>query len=225
MTSTSGNKIVKTFSYQGKSISLDLPKSKFAEFENFVESRIALLVKQCYGNFVTLTSPIISQADLNSFVKKFVQLLPQQFLVLWTMLNFNDNNNLEKRSHLQAFYLRMVLYQFIAMNRIRNSKTFPWWALCNAAARYGSHAVQARSNLSVHFGISITQCTLQRKLAPFNNYAGLMKACETKLASSGYFGMRNKACLVGLFWNLRVGQLTVGFTSQVSTRWPLFCFE
>jgi hypothetical protein len=41
----------------------------------------------------------------------------------------------------------MVLYQFIAMNRIRNSKTFPWWALCSVAAWYGSHNVQARSNL------------------------------------------------------------------------------
>jgi hypothetical protein len=187
--SISGNKIVKTFSYQGKAVSLDLPKSKFAEFEAFVESSIERSVLQCYGHFVTLTSPIISQADLNSFVKKLVELMPQQFLVLWTMLNFSENTNLPKRSHLQAFYLRMVLYQFIAMNRIRNSKTFTWWALCNAAARYGSHDVQARSNLAVHYGISITQCTLQRKLAPFNDYGILMKACETKLASSGHFGI------------------------------------
>jgi hypothetical protein len=114
--SISGNKIVKTFSYQGKHLGNDLPKSKFAEFESFVESRIKASVKQSYGNFITLTLPIISQADLNSFVKKFVELMPKQFLVLWTLLNFNENNNLEKQSHLQAFYLRMVLYQFIAMN-------------------------------------------------------------------------------------------------------------
>jgi hypothetical protein len=137
--SISGNKIVKSFSYQGKPPSTDLPKSKFMEFEAFVESRVKRAVRKCYGNFVTLTSPIICQADLNSFVKKFVELMPEQFLVLWTLLNFNKKN-LEKRSHLQAFYLCMVLYyQFIAMNRIRNSQTFPWWALCNAAARYGSH--------------------------------------------------------------------------------------
>jgi hypothetical protein len=83
----------------------------------------------------------------------------------------------------------MVLYQFIAMNQIRNSKTFPWWALCNAAARYGSHDVQARSNLFVHYGISIIQNTLQQKLSLFNDYGGLMKACETKLSQSGYFGI------------------------------------
>jgi hypothetical protein len=88
------------------------------------------------------------------FVKKFVKLMPQQFLALWTMLNFNENNNLKRRMHLEAFYLRMVLYQFIAMNRIRNSQTFCWWALCNAAARYGSHDVQAWSNLSVHYMVS-----------------------------------------------------------------------
>jgi hypothetical protein len=29
---------------------------------------------------------------LNLFTKKFVELMPQQFLVLWTMLNFNENN-------------------------------------------------------------------------------------------------------------------------------------
>jgi hypothetical protein len=139
-------------------------------------------VKQCYGNFVTLTAPIISQTELNSFVKKFVELMPQQFLVIWTMLNFNDNNNLKRQMH-----LRMVLYQFIAMHRIRNCKTFSWWALCNAAARYGSHDVQCRANLSVHYGISIAQTTLQRKLSSFNDYGVLMKACETKLALSGYF--------------------------------------
>jgi hypothetical protein len=71
---------------------------------------------------------------LNSFIKKFVELKPEQFLVLWTLFNFHENNNLEKPSHLQAFYLRMVLYQFIAMKRIRNSQTFSWWALCNAVA-------------------------------------------------------------------------------------------
>ena len=209
---------MKTFSYQGKAVSLDLPKSKFAEFESFVESKIEQLVKECYGHFVTLTSPIISQADLNLFVKKLVELMPRQFLVIWTMLNFNDNNNLEKRSHLQAFYLRMVLYHFIAQNRIRNSKTFSWWALCNAAACYSSHDVQARSNLSVHYGISITQCTLQRKLAPFNDYGGLMKACETKLASSGFFGISvwDNSQLVTPLKFQRGGRSSV--SSKVTTR-------
>jgi hypothetical protein len=103
--------------------------------------------------------------------------MPEQFLVLWTLSNFNENNNLEKQSHLQAFYLRMVLYQFIAMNQIQNNQTFPWWASCNTAARYGSHDIQARSNLSVQYGISITQNLLQQKLLPFNHYGGLMKAC------------------------------------------------
>jgi hypothetical protein len=83
----------------------------------------------------------------------------------------------------------MVLYPFIALNWIRNSQTFSWWALCNAAAWYGSHDVQARSNLSVHYGISIVQCTLQHKLSSFNNYGVLMKACETKLSLSGYFSI------------------------------------
>jgi hypothetical protein len=61
--------------------------------------------------------------------------------------------------------------------------------LCNAAAQYGSHNVQARANLLVHYGISITQNLLQRKLSPFNNYGGLMKACKIKLAAPGYFGI------------------------------------
>jgi hypothetical protein len=55
--SISGNKIVKTFSYPGKrlisGLTTDLPKSKFAEFETFVESKIEANVRQCYGNFVT----------------------------------------------------------------------------------------------------------------------------------------------------------------------------
>jgi hypothetical protein len=120
--SISGINIVKTFLYPGKGLSTDLPKSKFAKFESFIESRIEVAVKKCYGHFVTLTSPIISQP--NSFVQKFVELMPQQFLVLWTMLNFNENKNLKRQMHLKAFHLRMVLYQFIAMNRIRNSQTF-----------------------------------------------------------------------------------------------------
>ncbi len=155
---------------------------------------------------------------MNAFVQKFVELMPEQFLVLWTLLNFNENNNLEKRSHLQAFYLRMVLYQFIAMNRIRNSQTFSWWALCNAAARYGSHDVQARANLSVHYGISITQNSLQQKLSPFNDYGGLMKACETKLSLSGYFGISvwDNSQLVTPLKFQRGGRLSV--SSKVTSR-------
>jgi hypothetical protein len=114
--SISGNKIVKTFSYTGKGVCNELPKSKFAKFEEFIESRIEAAVKECYGNFVTLAALIISQVDLNFFVKKFVELMPEQFLVLWSMLNFNENTKLPKRMHLQAFYLHLVLYQFIAMN-------------------------------------------------------------------------------------------------------------
>jgi hypothetical protein len=103
--SISSNKIVKIFSYQGKCLITEHQKSKFAEFEEFVESTIEANIRQCFGNFVTLTSPIISQTDLNSFVNKFVELMPEQFLVLWTMLNFNENNHLKCQMHLQAFYL------------------------------------------------------------------------------------------------------------------------
>jgi hypothetical protein len=49
--------------------------------------------------------------------------------------------------------------------------------------------VQARANLSVHYGISITQNLLQRKLSPINDYGSLMKACKIKLAALGYFGI------------------------------------
>jgi hypothetical protein len=69
----------------------------------------------------------------------------------------------------------------------KQPKTFLWWALCSAAACHGSHNVQARSNLSAHYGISFTQNSLQQKLSPFNGY--LMKACETKLSLLGYFGI------------------------------------
>jgi hypothetical protein len=52
-----------------------------------------------------------------------------------------------------------------------------------------SHYIQIRANLSVHYGILIAQTTLQGKLSAFNNYGVLMKACETKLALSRYFGI------------------------------------
>jgi hypothetical protein len=44
-------------------------------------------------------------------------------------------------------------------------------------------------NLSIHYGISITQNLLQQKLLPFNDYGSLMKACETKLSLPDYFGI------------------------------------
>jgi hypothetical protein len=67
---------MKNFSYQGKGLSTDLPKNKFAELKALIESRIKLAVKECYGCFVTPMLPIISQANLNSFMKKFVELMP-----------------------------------------------------------------------------------------------------------------------------------------------------
>jgi hypothetical protein len=42
--SISGNKIVKTFSYQGQQLLIDLPNSTFASFEAFVESRVETAV-------------------------------------------------------------------------------------------------------------------------------------------------------------------------------------
>jgi hypothetical protein len=82
---------VSTFLYPRKGLLTDIPKSKFAEFKEFIEFRIKVAVKQCYEHFVTLMLPIISQANLNLFLKKFVVLMPLQFLVLWMMLNFNGN--------------------------------------------------------------------------------------------------------------------------------------
>jgi hypothetical protein len=108
--------------------------------------------------------PIMSQANLNSFIKKFVENMPQQFLVLWTMLI--------------PMHGSLSIYCYESN---QNSHTFSWWALCNAAAWYGNHDVQAWSNLSVHYGISIVQSTLQHKLSSFHEYSILMKACESKL--------------------------------------------
>jgi hypothetical protein len=56
--SISGKKIlVKTFLYPGKGLSTNLPKRKFADYDAFLESRIKVAVKPCYGHFVIWCCP------------------------------------------------------------------------------------------------------------------------------------------------------------------------
>jgi hypothetical protein len=128
-----------------------------------VDSNIASAVNNCYGEFLTLTEPILSQATITSLADECHALFSLQCTAISTLLNFHENSKLQKRSHLLPFYHRMVFYSFMSLARMRCNKNVGWWGVINACIRYGSYDSSSRSRDSVFFGHSVSQRALMEK--------------------------------------------------------------
>jgi hypothetical protein len=75
------------------------------------DSAIASAVAACYGHFVTLMEPILLQSTISYLAAaECHSSFPLQCTVISTLLNFQENSKLQKRSHLLPFYYRTVFY-------------------------------------------------------------------------------------------------------------------
>jgi hypothetical protein len=119
----------------------------FLAYSSKVDAIIASTIAACYGEFVTLTQPILLQSTINSLAGECHSLFPLQCTAISTLLNFEENSELQKRLHLLPFYSRMVFYSFMSLARMRNNKNFAWWGVVNACIRYGSYDSSSRSTI------------------------------------------------------------------------------
>jgi hypothetical protein len=128
----------------------------YREFVKHVDDVFQTAVVECYGRFVSLTEPIISQTTICGLVDLFKIKFLNQYTALSVLLNYEEHKKRPDRLHLKPFYDRMIFYQFMSMCRVRCHKTFTWWALVNACLRYGSSVNSAVSGLdAVFYGHSL----------------------------------------------------------------------
>jgi hypothetical protein len=120
--------------YQGLAFSGE----HYTTFVQHIDGVFKSAVKACYGKFVSLTAPIVSQKTIIRLVEMFKSRFQHQYLAIAVLLNYTTHMNKERLKHLLPFYDRMIFYHFLSLCRVRSHKTFSWWALVNACMRYGS---------------------------------------------------------------------------------------
>jgi hypothetical protein len=148
---------------------LQLPSNDlaFQRFHALVDDSCQTAIINLYGMFSPMSSPILTQLQLTTFTESFKTTLPTQYKAIMCFINKEEKQMKRERIKRNRFlWDRYAFYIFILLMRIRNPRNFVWWSMCNAASQYG----HGGSNLSVFFGISVSQTTLLRKLDDINKY-------------------------------------------------------
>jgi hypothetical protein len=95
----------------------------YNDFVQHVDGVFEEAVKACYGRFVSLSEPIISQQAIVRLVDMFKQQFPSQYSAISMLLNYDEHKKRNEREHLKPFYDRMIFYQFMSLCRVRCHKT------------------------------------------------------------------------------------------------------
>jgi hypothetical protein len=166
----------------GPSKSYDIDPVKFKEFESTVNSVFLVAIKDCYGKFVAITKPLVTQSQMSSLCSDFKRLLPIPYETICMMLNYQDGRRLLKRyEHMNEFYDRMVFHLFVSIERIKNRQTFVWISLVRAAVSFGEKGYSSSKSESVFFGHSSTNCTFRRYVRPFSGSTLVIKQAMLSL--------------------------------------------
>jgi hypothetical protein len=62
-------------------------KAKFASFESFVAGVCKTAIRTCYGQFVVLTAPLLSQVQLAGMASKLKKEFPSVYTTISSLLN------------------------------------------------------------------------------------------------------------------------------------------
>jgi hypothetical protein len=101
-------------------------------FVQHVDGIFCQAVVGCYGQFVSLMEPIVSQYTIVRLVKLFKDKFKAQYWAIALLLKYNVHMKKFHSTHLLPFYNRMVFYHFLWMCRVHSHRTFTWLALVNA---------------------------------------------------------------------------------------------
>jgi hypothetical protein len=115
-------KDLSSFSFDNQLIQ---PLSKYVD--EVIERRMCA----AYGEFISLTDPIITTVDIDGMVEEAKCLLPSQWRMLQELLGYDtafkkrsESEVKVTREHLLKLYNRMTLYKIMALSRIRNPHNF-----------------------------------------------------------------------------------------------------
>jgi hypothetical protein len=113
-------------------------------FSQYVDSVLFSRMKTAYGEFVSLTDPILTHDVIDRMVNKCECQLPHQWKQLQAILGFDDefekmnaSQPLLSKEHLTKFYRQMTPSTMMALCRVRNSHHFVNWACVLIVVMYG----------------------------------------------------------------------------------------
>jgi hypothetical protein len=97
--------------YEGLSFGGD----NYSSFVSHVDGVFKAAAKECYGHFVSLTEPIVSQEMIIKLVNIFKAWFQQQYWAIATLLKYSDHMKLAHFKHLLPFYDQTIFYCFLSL--------------------------------------------------------------------------------------------------------------
>ena len=138
----------------------------FVALNAYINSEYKKAITSLYEKFFPLSSPILTQRTVYSFTARFKITLPIQYKAIICLLNKGGTIKHLKVTKNKFLWDWYTLYLFLMLIRIRNSKDFVWWDMCNASSHYG----HGSSNLLVFFGISVYQTSILCRFDEVNQH-------------------------------------------------------
>jgi hypothetical protein len=173
--------------------SLSFDNQLIQPLSKYVDAIIERRMSSAYGEFISLTDPIITSLDVDGMVEEAKRLVPIQWRMLQAILGydtaFKKRSETEEvivvREHLLQLYNRITLYEIMALSRVRNPHNFVYWACIAAAVMYGQSNLDVSRRIPTFFGFSTSRTTLasrtaaMSKLTPY--YIKVKQALSTQL--------------------------------------------
>jgi hypothetical protein len=151
-----------------KTLSLD-PKV-IKPFSQYVDSVMYSCMQTAYGEFVSLTDPILMHDVIDGMVNKCERQLPHHWKQLQSLLGFSNSfkkmdasQPLLSKEHLTKFYRQMTLYELKSLCRVCNSHHFVNWACVLTAVMYGQSNLDVSRRVPTFFSFSASLTTLATK--------------------------------------------------------------
>jgi hypothetical protein len=97
---------------------IEFGSDKYMDFVNHVDTVFQKTCDECYGRFVSLADPIVSQTTMKQISDMFKAQFPVQYATLAKLLNYEAHFERKDQEHLHPFYNRMILYQFMSICQV-----------------------------------------------------------------------------------------------------------
>jgi hypothetical protein len=143
------------------------PKDKPEEFYIFINELVKKRIDECYGNFVNLQSPVLSQEDMTQVIQKLQQTCPQELSLTKQLLRIDER--IKRKGdimslHLFPHYEKLVFWKFFSNQRMRFNQLLTPMASVVAAALYAKAASKNGQQVANYFGVALHPQNLRAKM-------------------------------------------------------------
>jgi hypothetical protein len=152
-----------------------------------------------FGEFTCITSPIVTQKQVQHMVGLLKSNLPSHFECIDSLLGFQTYRMQERSIHKHVGWDRMVFYYFLLIARFRsNFKLLPNFALVNYMSHYAVSSGGKSLRISQYFGLTCSRTTMLRRLADHSKHSIIDSKIIHELMQLSF--------IIAIFDNLQRGQ-------------------